>query len=403
MRQYLQHQSEAQKKFLIFVTVLVLFSIGTAVVLNNVPFIRLKSDIYLRWYATVKLFAEERSLYDELNSIEVDTIVYGEDSGLASGFYYPAYLVVFTGPLAGLPYQTAHLLWTLAVQLFYIAAISVMVIHFNWPGTVNQKTLFMVLVLFSIPSLQHTIWGQFNTFGILCLALVIVLLQKEQPGLAGVLAFGLTMKPQGLMLTIAWLLLWALVRRERWRFLAAFALTAGVMWLLAELAQPGWVLAFWGALGGYLPTKSVIDTLWNPYQIMSLLLALATLFLFLKNRNADQFSAAFAGCLALSTAVSALIIPIVGMFHVLVMPLSVILLLPFYQKFMPAWYRRNLILLSVIYFFGLVGFLIGLTEIVPYGLHIIWSEFVYKALLPFAVGLMALPFCIKEPHDPHPA
>lgn len=399
MRKYLTNQTEDQKKFLIFLSVLVLFSIGTAVALNNIPFIRLKSDIYLRWYATTKLFADGRNLYDVQNSIEVDNIVYGEDSGLASGFYYPAHLVLLTGPLAKLTYPQAHLVWTIAIQLFYIIALSILVIHLNWPRSVNQKTIFIALIFFSIPNFQHTIWGQFNTIGILSLSLTIVLFRKSRYGLAGIVAaVGLTLKPQALALTLLWLMLWALFKRASWRFLAAFALTGAVMWLLAELAQPGWVFAFLASLDHYLPAKSVVDYVWNPHQITAVILVGGTLLLFFKNRNADQFSAAFAGCLALSTAVWALIIPIVGMFHILVIPIGVILIMSIYQKFYPVWYRRNLVVLAAIYLLGWLAFLVGLSGIVPYGWHIIWSEFVYKALLPLAVGLMALPLCLKEPN-----
>ena len=106
---------EDRKQLLVLAATGMFFVVAFAIVLNvNAP-ARYKSDIFQRWYATVKLLSEHRSLYDDRNGQEV-TKLYG--SAFPESFYFLAHLLVFTVPLALLPYPAAHLLWTIAVQVF---------------------------------------------------------------------------------------------------------------------------------------------------------------------------------------------------------------------------------------------------------------------------------------------
>lgn len=380
----------------LFVIIFGLYFVGMAVTLNRVEFMRLKSDLYLRWYATVKLAEEGRNIYDPRNSQEVDQIVYGRDSGLSSGFYYPASLLIMMRPLAALPYPAAHLIWTILVQALYLAALLTMSQFVRWPPTVNQQTVFITAVIFSIPNIQHTIWGQFNTIGILSLALTYIALCRRRYGWAGLLAIGLTIKPQGQLLTLLFFLIWVACRRERWRFLPGFAAGGFFLWLVAEMMQPGWVFAFLASLDEYLPARSAVDMLWNPYQSVSLLLIAGTVALFFWKRQVAADSPTFAGVLVLSLAVWMLVVPIVGMFHVLILPLGIILLMAYYRQASPRHYRRGMITWVIIYLLGWVGFLIGLSQPDLYGSHILWSEFTYKVLLPLAAVAMSLPLVFAK-------
>jgi hypothetical protein len=359
--------------------------------LNSNTFIRLKADIYLRWYATEKLFSEGRNLYDERNGQEVDDIVYGAASGLEPGYYYPAHLLIFTGPLALLPYSAAHLLWTVAVQLFYLIGIWLMIRHARWPASINYETLFLILSVLFLPHLQHTIWGQFNTIGVLSLVGCYLALQHNRLGWAGVWAIGLTFKPHGLVLTLLFLLLWAVIQRTRWQFLAGFFAAGSILWLMPALWQPAWVIDFWVSLDNYIPVSSVVDGVWNPYNLVSIVLVVGTLSVLCWKRHADQHSPAFLGCLLLSLAVWSLVVPILGMFHILVFPPFLVLLLAFYQHNYNRYYRPLVFAFLLIYIAGLSVFLLGLSRPEWYGLHITWSQAVYNGLLPLFVGLLAWP------------
>jgi hypothetical protein len=355
---------------------------------------RLKSDIFLRWYATGKLFEEGRNLYDTRNGREVDLLVYGHDSGLGVGYYYPAHLTVLVGPLALLPYRVAHIVWTIAVQLFYVAGLALLVWHVGWPRTVNQITIFFVMAILFIPAVQHTIWGQFNTIGVLSFALAFFALQKGRFGWAGIWAVGLTFKPQSYVLVISFLLLWALSSRNRWRFFVAFAATSAFMWLIPALIQPTWMQDFALALGRYdqsVTVLSVIDRIWNPYQLMSAILVLATMLTCFRWRRSATGAGTFIGCLALTLAVWALVVPVVGMFHTLALIPAIILLLAGYKSTAPQLYSRAIIALLSVYFIGLLGFIIGLSRSDWYGFHVTWPETIYGVVLPIVMIVLTVP------------
>lgn len=156
---------EEQKKIALLAIVGLLFSLSVSVVLNRNPVAVAISDFYLRWYSVDRLFTEGRSLYDARNSQEAVLAVWGE-SGLPrdreQNFYYPAHAILLIGPLALLPYPTAHLIWTLVGQVLFLASLWLIMRLVHWPNSINGQTVFIVLSVVSIPYLQHTIWGQFK-------------------------------------------------------------------------------------------------------------------------------------------------------------------------------------------------------------------------------------------------
>ncbi len=395
MNEKVRNASDEQKKRWMLAVLGVVFMVGVSLVLNSVPITRLRSDIYLRWYATNKLFDEDRDLYSPLNGQEVDQIVYGQPSGMKPGFYYPAHLILFTAPLAKLPYRTAHFIWTLAVQFFFFASLWILIRETGWPATANGVALFMVMAALVLPSLQHTIWGQFNTIGMLGLALSYMALRRERYGWAGIWAVALTVKPQNYALLLIFLFIWAFSKRTRWRFIVGFGVTAVFMWIIPAIFQPNWVFDFFGSLNQYIPVSSSIDMLWNPYQITAIALSIAAMLLFFRNRKTAVVSASFAGCLSLSLAVWALVFPVSGMFHVLPLALAVILLMPHWLQRSPRFYRLIWYGLMALFVVGWIAFIIGLTLPGGYGLHIFWTQLLYKDFFPLFIAAISLPLCLS--------
>jgi hypothetical protein len=366
------------------------FCLGMALTLNNIEWVRYRSDFFARWYAADKLLDEGRSLYDRRNGEEV--VAYsGFPDPLQAAFYYPAHLLLFMAPFSLLPYPLAHLIWTAAVQLFYLAGLALVMRRAGWPSSANGVALFMVPAVLFLPYFQHTIWGQFNTIAVLSLALCWYTLQREQYGRAGVWAVGLTFKPQATLLTLLFLLFWALCRHERRRFVAGFAAALVLAWLSAEFLQPGWIGAFRHSLADYIPVQSVVDGFWNPYQIVAGALLLAAAVLFWRHREQPPQSAVFGACLALSVTVWFLIAPIYGMLHIVLLPLALIWVVSGLQQIRPDLYRPALYLLLALYCLGLIGFLWGVTSPERYGLHITLSELAYKTAAPILLALLALP------------
>jgi len=382
-----------KKKLLMLTTLGLLSCLAFALALNRNPIALYRSDLYLRWYSVDKLFSDARDLYDSRNGEEVTSYAWGEDGyPWTPNFYYPAHLLVLLGPLALLPYPVAHLVWTMAGQIFYLVGVWLSMRLVAWPDSVNKRTAFLIAAAFFLPYIKHTIWGQFNTIGVLSLVLCLYALRRGHYGLAGVLAIGLTFKPHTTVLTLAFLILWALFKRERWPFLLGFGLSALVTWAVAEIFQPGWVLDFLATLGGYGSMKSVFDLLWNPYQVVAGVSCLVALFLFVRNGRTSASSPAFSGCICLSLAVWCLVVPVVDIMHIVMLPVAVVLLLASLRATHPRLYPHALLSIVLIYVLGIVGFVWGLSDLEAYK-HVFWSELAYKMAAPMLVGVLSLPLC----------
>lgn len=384
---------EDRQKLIILSAVGLLFSIAFALLLNGNETARYKSDIFLRWYASEKLLSEGRNIYDARNAEEILDFAY--PSPFQPNFFYPAHMLVFTAPLALLPYRAAHLIWTLATELFYLVGLWLVAREVGWPRSVGKFTLFMAGAVLFIPFFQHTIWGQFNTIGLLSLALCYVALRRGRYALAGVLASGLTFKPHTTVLTLAFLLFWALFERRRWRFYLGFFLSGLALWAVAELLQPGWLLDFVASLGGYDPASSVLDSLWNPYQLVAAGLCLAAAAVLFRQRRTSPASPAFGGCLALSLAAWFLVVPVIGMLHIVLLPLALLLLMSGLEERHPSFYLPAIFAIVLVYLLGIAGFAWGLASPERYGLHIHWSELAYKTAAPVLILLLSAVLCLS--------
>ena len=58
------------------------------------------------------LLTTGRSIYDWTNATDVAAVT-GWPHLNQLGYYYPAYLLLFTAPLAMMPYEVAHMLWVI--------------------------------------------------------------------------------------------------------------------------------------------------------------------------------------------------------------------------------------------------------------------------------------------------
>lgn len=391
---------DEQKKLLILALVGIAFSISLAAVLNRSPSTLYRSDMYLRWYAIEKLFSENRNLYDSRNGEEVTKYVWGEEAlPRNANFYYPAHLIVLIGPLALLPYPLAHLIWTTGVQILFLVGVWLAMQLAGWPDSINKQTAVTVAATLWLPHLQHTMFGQFNSIGVLSLVLCFLALRSGQYGLAGGWAIGLTFKPHVTVLPLVLLLIWALLKRERWRFYLGFALSGLAMWLITEFLQPGWLLDFWAALRGYGAVESVVDLIWNPHQVVAIVLCLVALVVFGLNGRRSATGPVFAGCLSFSVAVWFLVVPVLGMFHTVLLPVVVVLLVASLKQSYRALYPYALYGIVLIYVLGMVGFLWGLSSPELYGKYNYWSELAYKVAAPIFIGLFSIPLCFRTTRE----
>lgn len=387
-----QERTQRGKLLLLAFTGLLL-SVTLSYLLNREEAVRMRSDLFPIWHAAKAYLEHGRSVYSMQNGIEMlaefNNTVHLHDGLL----YYPATLLLIVLPLAALPFQAAHFVWTLCVQWMFFLGTWLMMSASGWPRKIEGRTLVLALGMLSIPMWQNVIWSQFNAIAALSLGASYWMLRKGRLGMAGALAVGLSFKPQATLAPLLFLALWALLERRRWRLLGGLAAASAGLWLFAEVLQPGWVGDFLALAQVYVASPryvvaSVLDALWNPHQAVAALLLVSVVALTLRWRSAQPGHGAFELLLVYSLSVGWLALPMLGMIHLVVAPCAVVLLCWAVQGDWPMQTRKVALGFLTLYFAGIVVFLLGLVH--QYGFHINWAEAIYKGLFPGYLALAAL-------------
>jgi alpha-1,2-mannosyltransferase len=143
---------------------------------------------------------------------------------------YPPHLLLFTWPLALLPYMTAYILYSVVGLIVYVAVVSE-----------GDRRLDHLLLLVFAPAVTINIWTGQNGFLITALLVGGLIQLDRRPILAGVLFGLLSIKPQlGLLLPLMMAL------TGRWRTIASAAATI-VLLVAATSVAFGWKVwpAYW--------------------------------------------------------------------------------------------------------------------------------------------------------------
>lgn len=386
--------SQERQKSIILITVGLLYSIGVAYFFASLPNQRFTDDFFPRWYASKMLLTTGRSLYDWANAHEVNAIT-GWPYTHQLGYYYPAYLLLFTAPLSTIPYEIARFIWT--VFGLWCLWLGIAIFAGTLPNfSANRLTLLLVLVTTSVPVLQHTLNAQFNTLGVLTLALTYCALRREKYLLAGVWAGGLLFKPQATLLPLFAFLIWSALERDRRRFWIGLALAVAALWGLAQVLEPGWFVHFWQALDSYEPVWSVVDKIWNPYQIVSLSLIVVTGLFAFRLWHVPASAISFGGLLVWTISLNALIVPMFGMLHVVQIEpawaISLSGLAALYPSSAPRVWMGTIGLFAA----GILAFVIPLLLTGISGLQITIAEMVYKVAMPILLNLASLSLMFKR-------
>jgi hypothetical protein len=165
-------------------------------------------------------------------------------------FDYPANLVVLLAPLA-------YFNWPVARVIFLVVTIALLVLGLRgviemYPRrwTRLQIALALALAVCNWPVL----WGLRLQQPTLLVAgfmfLACFCLSRGREHVAGILLALATVKPQIVLILLAWILLWAVLHRA-WRLLASFAITLAVMLVLTEAVVPHWISRWRASLAGY--------------------------------------------------------------------------------------------------------------------------------------------------------
>jgi len=282
------------------------------------------SDLYPRWLGARELLLHHRNPYRPELTREIQIGYYGraldptrsEDPTDQQGFAYPVYVVFFLAPTVDLSFPVVQFGFRWFLIFLTVASVLLWLYSLRCRPTIATMTALVVLTLGSFPVLQAIKLEQLSLLVGGLAAGCAALLAGGSFFLAGVLLALATIKPQLLLLTAAWLLLWAMSGWSRRRnFVCGFVATLAILCGAAEYVLPGWFGRFRAAIAAYRQytggAESVLDVLLTPGWGRALA-AVALLGLALvgwRFRQVSVDSLAFRWMLALTFAVTVMVVP----------------------------------------------------------------------------------------------
>jgi len=294
------------------------------------------SDLYPRWLGARELLLHHRDPYSPEVTREIQSGYYGrpldpnraDDPKDQQGFAYPVYVVFLLAPTIGLPFPVVQsgLRWLLLILT--LASVPLWLRVLRWRPQIAVTAILMILTIGSFPVVQGVKLQQLSLFVGSLLAAGGAALVAGYFSLAGFLLAVATIKPQLVLPTVAWLVLWAISDwRKRWRFVGSLGATMAVLFGASEYILPRWMARFGEAVGAYRQytggTGSLLEVLTTPMlgKASAVAAVIAVAAVGWRFRRVTHDSAAFSTILALILAVTLAIVPTFA-------PYNQILLLP---------------------------------------------------------------------------
>lgn len=202
------------------------------------------TDLYAPWFgAKAALHGEDP--YSPAVTSQIQSVIYSHvlkpgESWDRQAFVYPAYLIFLLGPFTFLPWPVVHFLFAVLAPLAVAATVWVWMRICRPRFSRVTTVIAFVLILTSWPA----VWGYYqrqpSLYVIAAIALIVLLFRRRSDSFAGILLALATVKPQLVVLMVAWLLPLATAQR-RWRFITAFMVTLALLVAGSLVLIPGWI------------------------------------------------------------------------------------------------------------------------------------------------------------------
>ena len=223
------------------------------------------NDFYPRWAGGCRLLWEGASPYSSETTLEIQRGIYGrpalpnEDQ---VAYAYPIYTLALTWPTCAVrEYQVVQAAWmTLLLHLILVGTGLTMSLASWSPG----KLLAMGTVMWGVfvyPNARALLLGQLSVVVFFLLILSLLAVVKKRDALGGGLLALTTVKPQMMVLTVPWLLIWSLFK-GRHRFAWGFAATLGGLIVGGMVLVPNWPVAFVQQIQAYTSYTEFGSAIW---------------------------------------------------------------------------------------------------------------------------------------------
>jgi hypothetical protein len=271
------------------------------------------NDFLTRWLGTRLFITEGLSPYSDEVAERIQQMTYGRPANPGEDelrFAYPLYSALVFIPYALISdYSLARAVWmtVLEVALVLLAVLSIRLT--SWKISLPMVVILLLFSVFWYHGIRPLING--NAVALIALGITAGLLAVKNGSdeLAGVLFALTTIKPQVVVLLLAFITIWALYNR-RFRIVGWMFATVFLLSLFAALFIPNWILQNLSEVlryPGYTPPGSpmAVFIAWWPEWgarvgwAFSGLMAIILLMEWWKNRNADFRGFLWTVCLTL--------------------------------------------------------------------------------------------------------
>jgi hypothetical protein len=316
-------------------------------------------DLYSPWVGARELLLHGQNPYGRQVSDEIQMGVYGRRIEQSYGgpkvideqrFAYPVYLVFLIAPIAYLDFPPAQI--GMCVILAALTSASIL-LWMDFLGWKPQKTLAGAIVLLILASPQVVQGLRLRQLGLavgFLMAVGVWCIARNRLTLAGIALALATIKPQMIVLPLAWLILWgAKSWPDRSRLLTAFGGALAVLVALGEIVLPGWLHFFLRGLVAYSKYNPVSSlaciAVGERFGIaVSALMLFATLVVGWRNRGAEAASPRFNRTLVAFLVCGSLILPQVAEYNQVLLLLPVLIIARDWKRY-PVTLRRAVTLL----------------------------------------------------------
>lgn len=312
-------------------------------------------DLYPRWVGTRALLFESKNPYSPEVSHEIQMAFYGHaiiqsyDQPPAKiideqRFAYPIYVAFVLAPAAYVPFDILQA-WAPPVLILFIAASVVLWLEvLRWRPPALTVAAMVVIILASPQIAQGLRLRQLGFLVGFLLALATWCVQRDRLVTAGVILAVSTIKPQMVLLPIAWFVIWGWGDAgKRWRLLAGFGGSLGILIGAGEWMVPGWLRDFFLGLAAYRKYVQFPPLLQVALGItlgiaVTVVVVAGLLALAWKNRKHSADSREFVLTLSAFLIVASLALPLLPPFNqvLLLLPLLMIVrdwaMLPRYSR-----------------------------------------------------------------------
>jgi len=300
-------------------------------------------DLYSPWFGTRALLIDGKNPYGPEVTHEIQMAFYGREvvqpnqPGVRvvdeQRFAYPVYVVFLLAPLAWLGFGPLQAATPLVLALVVLLALRLWMAGLRWRPPASLSWATALFVLASPQIAQGLRLRQLGLIVGCLLAISTWLAVRNHLALSGVVLAFASMKPQMIVLPLAWFLLWAMGDlRKRWRLPAGFAAALVLLAGAGELILPGWLPDFLAGLVAYRkygPIRTLLQlALGDRLGMAAAAVLIAVLLVWgWMHRTDGADSQAFAFTLSGFLLGSALALPLMPPFNqvLLILPLLIIL------------------------------------------------------------------------------